>query len=212
MARRDPGQRKPTTERRALPAARTAQLSFEKDLRACGFEATEIEAAWSRRDEVERVAVELMALATGLASIDDLASDQVKRARNTLGWAGVPQMPFEKLEAIARRLWEEWETLTGRPLRERPSSVLGAGVIALLDDAEQKLGWAAYPPGNSGMAARIIVRREVLDVIGQAYPMLKAECRRQFLDEWNRWHGVERPRGSIAPSMALSLVGIDQSP
>jgi hypothetical protein len=211
MARRDRGQRKRTTERRTFPAARTAQLSFEKDLRACGFEAEEIEAAWSCRDEIERVAVELMALAARLASIEDLASDVVKRARNTLGWAGVAQMPFEKLEAIARRLWEEWEPLTGRPLQERPSNVLGAGVIALLDDAEPKLGWAEYPAGNSGMAARIIVRREVLDVIGQAYPMLKAECRQQFRDEWNRWHGMERPRGSIAASMALSLVGIDQS-
>jgi hypothetical protein len=145
MARRDPGQRKRTTERRAFPAARTAQLSFEKDLRACGFEAAEIEAAWSRRDEVERVAVELMALAAGLVSIENLASDVVKRARNTLGWEGVTQIPFEKLEAIARRLWEEWETLTGRPLQERPSNVLGAGVTALLDDAEPKLGLCILP-------------------------------------------------------------------
>jgi hypothetical protein len=61
------------------------------------------------------------------------------------------------------------------------------------------------------MAARIIVRRELLDVIGQAYPMLNAECRQQFRDEWNRWHGMERPRGSRAPSIAPSLVGIDQS-
>jgi hypothetical protein len=210
MARRDPGQRKRTTERRAFPAARTAQLSFEKDLRACGFEAEEIEAAWSCRDEVERVAVELMALATGLASIEDLASAVVKRARNALGWAGVTQMPFEKLEAIARRLWEEWETLTGRPLQERPSNMLGAGVIALLDDAEPKLGWADYPSGNSGMAARIIVRREVLDVIGQAYPMLKAECRRQFQDEWERWRAMARTHGLGAALAVPSLVGANQ--
>ena len=56
-------------------------------------------------------------------------------------------MPSEKLEAIARRAWEEWETLTGRPLEERPPSVHGAGVFALLVETEQKLGWAVYPPG-----------------------------------------------------------------
>ena len=98
-------------------------------------------------------------------------------------------MPREKLEAIARRAWEEWEPLTGRPLEERPPSVHGAGVFALLVETEQKLGWTVYPPGNSGMAARIIVRMELFSVIGQAYPLLKEECCRQFRDEWNRWCG-----------------------
>jgi hypothetical protein len=67
-----------------------------------------------------------MALAAGLASIEDLASDVVRRARNTFGWAGVAQIPSEKIEAIARRAWEEWETLTGRLLEDRPPSVPGA--------------------------------------------------------------------------------------
>ena len=58
------------------------------------------------------------------------------------------------------------------------------------------LGWADYPPGHSGRAARIIVRLELFSVIGQAYPVLKDECRRQFRDEWNRWCGMVRPRGS----------------
>ncbi len=196
MARRARGQRKRTGEGKAFPSGRAARLSFETDLRGYGFEEAEIEAAWSHRDEVERVAIELMVLAAGLASIEDLASDVVRRARNTFGWAGVTPMPREKLEAIARRAWEEWETLTGRPLEERPPSVHGAGVFALLVEAEQKLGWAVYPPGNSGMAARIIVRPELFSVIGQAYPVLKDECRRQFRDEWNRWCGMVRPRGS----------------
>jgi hypothetical protein len=39
------------------------------------------------------------------------------------------------------------------------------------------------------MAARIIVRMELFSVIGQAYPLLKEECCRQFRDEWNRWCG-----------------------
>ena len=99
-------------------------------------------------------------------------------------------MPREKIEIIARRAWEEWETLTGRPLEERPASVPGAGVFALLVETEQKLGWAVYPPGGSGMAARIIVRMEIFSVIGQAYPLLKEECRQQFRDEWNRWCGM----------------------
>ena len=106
---------------RRFRQGRAARLSFEKDLRGYGFEEAEIEAAWSCRDGVERVAIELMALAAGLASIEDLASDVVRRARNTFGWAGVAQMPSEKLEAIARRAWEEWETLTGRPLEEQAS-------------------------------------------------------------------------------------------
>ena len=148
MARRDRGQRKRTGERKAFPSGRAARLSFETDLRGYGFEEAEIEAAWSCRDGVERVAIELMALAAGLASIEDLASDVVRRARNTFGWAGVTPMPREKLEAIARRAWEEWETLTGRPLEERPPSVHGAGVSALLVETEQKLGWTVYPPGN----------------------------------------------------------------
>ena len=108
---------------RAFLAAGAARLTFDSELRACGFEAAEIEAAWSCRDDIERVAIELMILAAGLASIDDLASEVVRRARNTLGWAGVVQMPFEKFEPLARRAWDEWETLTGRPLQERPSSV-----------------------------------------------------------------------------------------
>ena len=189
MARRARGQRKRTGEGKAFPSGRAARLSFETDLRGYGFEETEIEAAWSCRDGVERVAIELMALAASLASIEDLASDVVRRARNTFGWAGVTQMPREKLEAIARRAWEEWEPLTGRPLEERPPSVQGAGVFALLVEIEQKLGWAVYPHGNSGMAARIIVRMELFSVIGQAYPALKDECCRQFRDEWNRWCG-----------------------
>ena len=36
-----------------------------------------------------------MALATGLASIDDLASDQVKCVLKYSWLVGVPQMPFE---------------------------------------------------------------------------------------------------------------------
>ena len=110
MARRDQGQRKRRGEGKAFPSGRAARLSFETDLRGYGFEEAEIEAAWSCRDGVERVAIELMVLAAGLASIEDLASDVVRRARNTFGWAGVAQMPSEKLEAIARRAWEEWET------------------------------------------------------------------------------------------------------
>jgi hypothetical protein len=208
MARRDRGQRKRTGESKAFPSGRAAGLSFEKDLRGYGFEETEIEAAWSCRDEVERVAIELMALAAGLASIEDLASDVVRRARNTFGWAGVTPMPREKLEAIARRTWEEWETLTGRPLEERPPSVHGAGVFALLVETEQKLGWAVYPPGNSGMAARIIVRLELFAVIGQAYPLLKEECRRQFRDEWNRWRAMAPAYGSGAAGVARFLGGV----
>ena len=200
MARRDRGQRKRRGEGKAFPSGRAARLSFETDLRGYGFEEAEIEAAWSCRDGVERVAIELMALAAGLASIEDLASDVVRRARNTFGWAGVAQMPREKLEAIARRAWEEWETLTGRPLEERPPSVHGAGVFALLVETEQKLGWAVYPPGHSGMAARIIVRLELFSVIGQAYPVLKEECRRQFRDEWNRWR-------AMAPAYDLGAAG-----
>jgi len=196
MARRARGRRKRTGEGKAFPSGRAARLSFETDLRGYGFEEAEIEAAWSHRDGVERVAIELMVLAAGLASIEDLASDEVRRARNTFGWAGVTPMPREKLEAIARRAWEEWETLTGRPLEERPPSVHGAGVFALLVEAEQKLGWAVYPPGNSGMAARIIVRMKLFAVIGQAYPLLEDECRQQFRDEWSRWCGMVRPRGS----------------
>ena len=116
MARRARGQRKRTGEGKAFPSGRAPRLSFEMDLRGYGFEEAEIEAAWSHRDGVERVAIELMVLAAGLASIEDLASDVVRRARNTFGWAGVTPMPREKLEAIARRAWEEWETLTGQPL------------------------------------------------------------------------------------------------
>ena len=188
---------------RAFLAAGAARLTFDSELRACGFEAAEIEAAWSCRDDIERVAIELMILAAGLASIDDLASEVVRRARNTLGWAGVVQMPFEKFEPLARRAWDEWETLTGRPLQERPSSVLAAGVIALLEDAEQKLGWADYPAGTAGRAARIIVRRELLAVIEQAYPALKNECRQLFRDEWNRWRALNRTRGARALSRRL---------
>ena len=208
MARRDHGQRKRRGEGKAFPSGRAARLSFEKDLRGYGFEEAEIEAAWSCRDGVERVAIELMVLAAGLASIEDLASDVVRRARNTFGWAGVAQMPSEKLEAIARRAWEEWETLTGRPLEERPPSVHGAGVFALLVETEQKLGWAVYPPGHSGMAARIIVRLELFSVIGQAYPVLKEECCRQFRDEWNRWRAMVPAYGSGAAGAARFLGGV----
>ena len=208
MARRDHGQRKRRGEGKAFPSGRAARLSFERDLRGFGFEEAEIEAAWSCRDGVERVAIELMVLAAGLVSIEDLASDVVRRARNTFGWAGVAQMPSEKLEAIARRAWEEWETLTGRPLEERPPSVHGAGVFALLVETEQKLGWAVYPPGHSGMAARIIVRMELFSVIGQAYPLLKEECRRQFRDEWNRWCGMAPAYDSGAAGAARFLGGV----
>jgi hypothetical protein len=208
MARRDHGRRKRREEGKAFPSGRAARLSFETDLRGYGFEEAEIEAAWSRRDGVERVAIELMALAAGLASIEDLAGDAVRRARNTFGWAGVAQMSSEKLEAIARHAWEEWETLTGRPLEERPLSVHGAGVFALLIDTEQKLGWAVYPPGHSGMAARIIVRLELFSVIGQAYPLLKDECCRQFRDEWDRWREMVRPRGSDVVVEARFLRGV----
>ena len=208
MARRDRGQRKRTGERKAFPSGRPARLSFETDLRGYGFEEAEIEAAWSCRDGVERVAIELRALAAGLASIEDLASDVVRRARNTFGWAGVAQMPSEKFEAIARRAWEEWETLTGRPLEERPPSVHGAGGFALLVETEQKLGWAVYPPGNSGMAARIIVRLELFSVIGQAYPVLKEDCCRQFRDEWNRWRARAPAYDSGAAGAARFLGGV----
>ena len=208
MARRDRGQRKRTGERKAFPSGRAARLSFETDLRGYGFEEAEIEAAWSCRDGVERVAIELMSMAAGLASIEDLASDVVRRARNTFGWAGVAQMPREKLEAIARRAWEEWEPLTGRPLEERPPSVHGAGVFVLLVETEQMLGWADYPPGNSGMAARIIVRMELFSVIGQAYPLLKDECCRQFRDEWNRWRAMAPTYGSGAAGVARFLGGV----
>ena len=187
---------KEAQRRRKGVSVRTGRSPLlRNDLRGYGFEEAEIAAAWSRRDGVERVAIELMLLAAGLVSIEDLASDVVRRARNTFGWAGV-EMPREKLEEIARRAWEEWETLTGRPLEERPPSVHGAGVFALLVETEQKLGWAVYPPGPSGMAARIIVRLELFSVIGQAYPVLKEECCRQFRDEWNRWCGMVRPRRS----------------
>ena len=208
MARRDQGQRKRRGEGKAFPSGRAARLSFETDLRGYGFEEAEIEAAWSCRDGVERVAIELMVLAAGLASIEDLASDVVRRARNTFGWAGVAQMPREKLEAIARRTWEEWETLTGRPLEERPPSVHGAGVFALLVETEQKLGWAVYPLGPSGMAARIIVRLELFSVIGQAYPVLKEECCRQFRDEWNRWRAMAPEYDSGAAGVARFLGGV----
>ncbi|MGO9720516.1 MAG: hypothetical protein ACLPOA_08000 [Methylocella sp.] len=208
MARRDHGQRKRRGVGKPFPSGRAARLSFEEDLRGFGFEEAEIEAAWYRRDGVERVAIELMALAAGLASIEDLASDVVRRARNTFGWAGVAQIPSEKIEAIARRAWEEWETLTGRLLEDRPPSVPGAGVFALLLETEQKLGWAVYPPGPSGMAARIIVRMELFSVIGQAYPLLKEECRRQFRDEWNRCCGMVRPRGSDVVVDARFLGGV----
>ncbi len=208
MARRDRGQRKRTGERKAFPSGRAARLSFETDLRGYGFEEVEIEAAWSCRDGVERVAIELMAMAAGLASIEDLASDVVRRARNTFGWAGVTPMPREKLEAIARRAWEEWEPLTGRPLEERPPSVHGAGVFVLLVETEQMLGWADYPPGNSGMAARIIVRMELFSVIGQAYPLLKDECCRQFRDEWNRWRAMAPAYDSGAAGVARFLGGV----
>ncbi|HVB98122.1 MAG TPA: hypothetical protein VNJ12_02165 [Candidatus Dormibacteraeota bacterium] len=203
MGRRKHRQKKRGAERRVFPAARTARLSFERDLRHYGFEAAEIEAAWSRSDEVERVAIELMALAAGLASIEDLASDVVHRARNTFGSTGLTQMPFEKIEPIARRAWEEWETSTGRPLEERPSSVPAAGVVLLLEESEQKLGWTDYPAGNAGMAARIIVRMELFSVIGRGYPALKDECRRQFRDEWERW----RLRGSGA-ALSTPPVGV----
>jgi hypothetical protein len=210
MARRGHRQKQQGAKRRAFPAARTALLSFEKDLRDYGFEAVDIAAAWSCKDEVERVAIELMALAAGLASIEDLASDVVHRARNTLGWKGMTQMPFGRFEPMARRLWDEWETLTGRGLDERPSGVLGAGVVLLLEDAEQKLGWADYPAGNAGMAARIIVRMELFYVIERAYPALKDECRRQFRAEWNRWRVVNRARGLGTLPMASSQVGVAQ--
>ena len=62
MARRDHGQRKRRGEGKAFPSGRAARLSFETDLRGYGFEEPEIEAAWSRRDGVERVAIELMAI------------------------------------------------------------------------------------------------------------------------------------------------------
>ena len=83
------GQRKRRGESKTFPSGRAARLSFETDLRGYGFEEAEIEAAWSCRDGVERVAIELMVLAAGLVSIEDLASDVVRRARNTFGWAGV---------------------------------------------------------------------------------------------------------------------------
>ena len=210
MGRREHRQKKRGAERRVFPAARTARLTFEKDLRDYGFDAAEIEAAWSCGDEVERVAIELMALAAGLASIEDLASDVVHRARNTFGGTGLTQMPFEKLMPIARHAWDEWETEIGRSLEERPASALGVGVVLLLEDAEQKLGWTDYPAGNAGMAARIIVRMELFDVIGRAYPVLKDECRRQFRDEWDRWRVMVRTRGSGAALAALSRVGIDE--
>jgi len=61
------------------------------------------------------------------------------------------------------------------------------------------------------MAARSIVRREVLDVIGQAYPILKAECRREFRDVWERWRVMVDTHSSNATLAVPSLVGIDQS-
>ncbi len=99
MARRGHGQKQQGAKRRAFPAARTALLSFEKNLRDYGFEAVDIAAAWSCKDEVERVAIELMALAAGLASIEDLASDVVHRARNTLGLEGDDADALRKVRA-----------------------------------------------------------------------------------------------------------------
>jgi hypothetical protein len=58
------------------------------------------------------------------------------------------------------------------------------------------------------MAARIIVRMELFSVIGQAYPLLKEECRRQFRDEWNRCCGMVRPRGSDVVVDARFLGGV----
>jgi hypothetical protein len=164
--------------------SRAAWRSFERDLREAGFSAAEIQEAWSCADEVDRVSIELMALAAGLVSIEDLRSEIVNRARNT--FASVTEMPCEELTAIARKVWSNWETLSGRSLRERPDSVAGVSVTLLVKDCEQKLGWSAYPSGKSGMAARLIVRREIYSAVKRTYPTLGPECWRQFRNEWDR--------------------------
>lgn len=177
---------------RGLGSQQSARLSFEKDLREAGFGPEEIQAAWSRTDEVGRVSIELMALAAGLASEEDLASETVKRARNTL--ANVVEMPFEEFERLAFKLWSQWEERSGRSLAERPLDAFGAGVMLQVEDCEARLGWSQYPPGNIGMAARIIVRREIYDAIERRYPRLGDECHRQFRAEWDRLLSMKRAR------------------
>jgi hypothetical protein len=58
------------------------------------------------------------------------------------------------------------------------------------------------------MAARIIVRLELFSVIGQAYPVLKEECCRQFRDEWNRWRARAPAYDSGAAGAARFLGGV----
>jgi hypothetical protein len=174
---------------RVRPAGGRASIgvawrSFEKDLREVGFSSAEIRQAWSRADEVSRVSIELMALAAGLVSIEDLRSEIVNHARNT--FANVAERPFDSVMTIAWNLWSNWETLSARSLDERPDSVEGVGVTLLVEDCEQKLGWSVYPSGKSGMAARLIVRREIYSAVKRTYPTLGSECHRQFRNEWDR--------------------------
>jgi hypothetical protein len=90
--------------------------------------------------------------------------------------------------------------------RNRDGRVGAAGVIVLLEDAEQKLGWAYYPAGSAGMAARMIVRLEIIAVIKQVYPELKEECRRLLRREWNRW-GVMAPAHGLGVVVAARFLG-----
>ena len=150
MARRDRGQRKRTGKGKGSissgrsPVLRNgyARLSLE----------AEIQAAWSCRDGVERVAIELMSMAAGFGVDRGSGEHVVRRARKMFGWAGVAQMPREKLEAIDGARGKSGN-------RNRPA--VGGNLPACTAPGfscsrrdERMLGWADYAPGNSGMAAR----------------------------------------------------------
>jgi hypothetical protein len=171
--------------RGGIASGQSAWRVFEKELREVGFGREEIQGAWSRRDDIERVSIELMALAAGLVLVEDLASDTVSRARQTLAY--ITQMPFEDVEGTALRLSGGSEALSGGRFAHRHSAPIGVSVALLVDDCEQKLGWSDYPPGNAGRAARIIVRREIYYAVQRTYPQLGDECRRQFTKDWNQW-------------------------
>jgi hypothetical protein len=189
-----------------------ARRALEKDLRSFGFAADDVEAAWSCRDGVQRVAIELMAMGAGLASVEDLAEEAVDRARNAFCWRVAPQIPFAEVKAAARKVWDEWEALTGLGLNERPPTVAGVAARLLIEECEQKLGWSGCPAGNGETAARIIVRFEVCDVIGQQYPEIAAECRRQFREAWDAWADARRQAAVRSASPPARVVRTDDDP
>jgi hypothetical protein len=65
----------------------------------------------------------------------------------------------------------------------------------VVEDCEQKLGWSAHPSGKTGMAARLIVRREIYSAVRRTYPALGPECHRQFRNEWDRLREMKTARG-----------------